>query len=190
MTARDRQVLRWGVAVVGVSWLLLRGLPGIMQSERLLRERVAAKAAQRDRAVSDLHSLDSLERAAGQVESRIHALAPRLLSGTTASAAAADVSARTRALIEAQGARVERIQGLGDSSAAGGLRRSGLRLEITTDTPGLFDVLRAIERYPAVLSVSFVRIVSNDAGLASEAPESLRVELGVSGFYLAAKGSP
>lgn len=190
MTSRERQVLRWGAAVAGMSIMLLRGLPAVVRSEHELRERVASKASQRSRSAADIAALDSLERAAEQVSPRVQAMAPRLLSGATAASAAADISARTRSLVESLGARVDRMEGLGDSAVVGGLRRSGVRVELTTDTPGLFEVLRAIDRNTTVLTISFVRIVASDGTGANEAAENLRVELGVAGLYLPERRSP
>jgi hypothetical protein len=189
MNARERLVLRIGAVAICMGWALLRGLPALTRSERQLRDRVAEKAAYRARSSDDISALDSLAVAATRVQPKVKAMAPRLLSGTTASAASADISARARSLVESQGARVEGMENAGDTTVSVGLRRSGLRVELTTDIAGLFAVLRAFERSPAVLMVSSVRIVGSDGAVTSEL-ETLRIELGVAGLYLPAKGTP
>jgi hypothetical protein len=151
---------------------------------------VAVKSSELERASTDVASLDSLEGAATRIQVRVKAIASQLLSGGTASEAAADVSAQTRALIEGQGARVDAVQAMGDSSLTGGMRSSRLRLEMTTDTPGLFAILAAIDHYPILLTVNFVKIVSSDAGGSDGGPENLRIELGIAGFYLQRKEGP
>lgn len=184
MTARERGTIRAGAVAVLLGWALLRLLPVVLHSQHERSVRLVAKTSAYERAKTDIAALDSLEDAAEKVQARVKTIAPMLLSGTTASEAAADAAARTRAVAESHGARVDAVRGLSDSSGAGQLRRSRLQLEFTTDTRGLFAVMQAIDRYPVVLTVTSVRIVASDGPEATGSWESLRVELGITGFYL------
>lgn len=186
MTRRELAFVRAGLGFALLS-LALRSAPSAVASERLLRQRVDSKLAERMRLRRELSSLDSLEREAPALRAALVSLAPRLLAGATDAEAKGDLSARLRSVAEEAGAQLERVQGLPDTLSIPPLRRVVLDLELLCDLRCLSNLLARTERLDATLGLEKVRITSlNDA--AAAAPESLRVALTFTGWYLPPDG--
>jgi type II secretion system (T2SS) protein M len=187
MTARDRKALRVGGAVALAAFLLLRILPwgarGTARALGDLRQRAGLLAHARAELAGAAELRDS-----GAVLSRaLVALAPRLLSGATAAEAAADLSGRLNLAAGRNQAKVERLDPVPDSAAAGRLRRARLHAAIETDVRGLVAFLRSVELGDAALTVMDLRVVAPDP-TAERGPEILEVEVTVSGWYLEGAG--
>ena len=182
MTRREGILLRVATALV-LTALIARVGPRLVEAESSLRERVDAKLAERARMGRDLASLDSLEREAPALRTALIELAPQLLAGTTDAEATGDLSSRLRSLAEGLGAQVERVQALPDTLSVAPLRRVGLDLEFLCDFQCLTDLLARTGHFKAPFGLTRIRITSlNDA--AASSPESLRVVLSFSGWYL------
>ena len=112
-------------------------------------------------------------------------LAPKLLSGDTPVEALADLSSRLTLAASRNQVKLERTDQLTDSMAAGRLRRVRVRTALESDIRGVMGFLRAIELGDAVLSIEEARIVAADPSSGEQVPEILRVEVTVTGWFLA-----
>ncbi len=184
MTERDRRALVVGGATVLGAILLLRVLPWsvrrVLAAETELRDRAALLARTR----ADLAAAAVLRDSASTLGQALVRLAPRLLSGSTAAEATADLSGRLNLGASRNQAKLERVDQMPDSAMAGRLRRVRLRATLESDVRGVRGVLRAVELNEAALSVSEVRIVPTDPTSADRAPEVLRLEVTVTGWFL------
>jgi hypothetical protein len=186
--ARDRRALLRGGAVVLAALFVLRVMPWVM------RRAVVAEAELRDRAAlvaharADLETTPMLRDSAAALASAVVALAPELLSGSSAAEAMADLSGRMNLAASSSAAKLERVEPLPDSGRAGRLRRVRLRATIEADIRGLVGVLRAVERAKAALAVTEMRIVAVDPSASDRVPEALRAELTVAGWFLVPSG--
>lgn len=183
MTTRDRRALVIGGGAVLVALLLLRILPWSVRSalaaEATLRERAALLA----RARTDLAEMSGLRDSAAELSRALVALAPKILSGSSSAEALADLSGRVNLAASGHDAKLERVDPVTDSAAAGRLRRATLRAAFESDARGLAGTLQALEFGAATLVVRELRVTA-DVGAADRGPEVLRVELTVAGWYL------
>src|SRR5204863_2961610 len=108
-----------------------------------------------------------------------------LLSGDTPTEALADLSGRVHLAASRNQAKLERTDQLPDSLAAGRLRSIRVRTSLESDIRGVMGLLRAIELGDAVLSVEELRIVASDPNSSEAMPEVLRIEMTVTGWFLA-----
>jgi len=185
VTERDRRALVLGGVVVVASLLALRVLPWAVRSalaaETGLRERVAVLS----RARSDLTAAAGLRDSVVRLGAALVNLAPRILAGATPAEAVADLAGRVNLAVTSHQAKLERSEAVLDSAAAGRLRRATLRAAFESDVRGLAGVLQTLEFGPAALTVRELRVTANDPGSGDRAPEVLRVEVTVAGWYLA-----
>lgn len=184
MTSRDRRALLVGGAVVVAAVMLLRVLPwGV-------RRAVAATGELRERATLLAHARRELARAsllsdsAAWITQALVGLAPKLLSGTSAAEAGADLSAQLNLFASRNAAKLERLDVLPDSIRAGRLGRARAHVALETDVRGLVGFLRAVAAGGAALAVRELRIVAPDPGSSERAPEILKVEATVEGWYV------
>ena len=184
MTGRDRRALVLGGAVVIGAFLVLRVVPwgvrNVLGAETGLRERATLLA----RAQADLADAGMLRDSAVQLGQAIVGLAPKILSGSSAADAIADLSGRVNLAVTSHQAKLERVDPLRDSLRAGRLRRVALRAAFECDVRGLAGVLEALEFGKVALSLRELRVTAVDAALADKMPEVLRVEMTVAGWYL------
>jgi len=189
MTGRDRRALVLGGAVVIGALLVLRVVPwgvrSVLGAETGLRERATLLA----RARADLADAGVLRDSAVQVGQALVGLAPKILSGNSAAEAVADLSARVNMAVSGHQAKLERVDPLPDSLRAGRLRRVALRAAFECDVRGLAGVLEGLEFGKVALSLRELRVTAVDAGSADKAPEVLRVEMTVAGWFLGARDS-
>jgi len=154
----------------------------------------SALAAERDlqdketllaRARADLADAPLLRDSAGVLTRAVVGLAPKLLSGDTPVEALADLSGRLNLAASRSQSKLERTDQLADSTAAGRLRRVRVRTALESDIRGVMGFLSAIELGDAVLSIQDVRIVPAEPSSGEQVPEILRVEVTVTGWFLA-----
>jgi len=185
MTARDRRALLVGAATVLAAVLASRvapwGIGRAVAAERDLHERASLLA----RARADLADAPLLRDSAGVLTRAVVGLAPKLLSGDTPVEALADLSSRLTLAASRNQVKLERTDQLTDSMAAGRLRRVRVRTALESDIRGVMGFLRAIELGDAVLSIEEARIVAADPSSGEQVPEILRVEVTVTGWFLA-----
>jgi hypothetical protein len=184
VTERDRRALLMGGAVVLGAVFLLRVLPWGVRSalgaEAGLRERAALLARTR----ADLADASTLRDSAVEVGRALVGLAPRILSGKTVAEAVADLSGRVNLAASEHQAKLERVDPVADSTAAGRLRRVALRAAFECDVRGLIGVLQALEFGKTALGVRELRVTAVDVGSADKSPEVLKVEMMVTGWFL------
>lgn len=185
MTPRDRRALIVGGVVVMAAAFVLRVLPPVLRgagrSYAELRERTALLGRTR----AQLGSLPELRDSAGVVTQALVALAPQVLSGATAAEAGADLSGRMSLAASRAPARVDRIDLLPDSVVGGRLHRTRVHAAFETDVRGLIAFLRAIDSGAEVLMLDELRVMAPDPGAPERGPELLKVEVTVSGWYIA-----
>ena len=185
MTARDRRALLVGGATVLAAVMASRvapwGIGRAVAAEQDLRERASLLA----RARADLADAPLLRDSAGVLTRAVVGLAPTLLSGDTPVEALADLAGRLTLAASRNQVTLERTDQLADSLAAGRLRRVRVRTALESDIRGVMGFLRAIELGDAVLSIEDVRIVAADPNSGEQVPEILRVEVTVTGWFLA-----
>ncbi len=185
MTQRDRRALLLGGAVVIGAVLILRLLPWTVRTavagEAGLRERAALLA----RARADLAGAGELRDSAVQLGQALVGLAPRILSGSSAAEAIADLSGRVNLAASSHQAKVERVDAVPDSVIRGRLHRASLRAGFECDVRGLVGVLQALEFGKVPLALQELRVTAVEVGSGDKSAEALRVELTVSGWFLA-----
>jgi hypothetical protein len=125
-----------------------------------------------------------LRDSAVQLGAALVGLAPKILSGNSAADAVADLSGRVNLAVSGHQAKLERVDAVPDSTAAGRLRRVTLRAAFECDVRGLAGVLEALEFGKVVLSLRELRVTAVDAASPDKLPEVLRVEMSVAGWYL------
>ena len=188
MTARDRRALILGGVVLLGTVLLVRVLPWgvrrVLGAEAGLRERAALLARSR----ADLADAAMLRDSAAELGQALVGLAPKILSGNSGAEAIADLSGRLNLVFSGHQAKLERVDPVPDSTAAGRLRRVMLRAAFECDVRGLAGVLEALALGKVVLPLRELRVTAVDVGSPGKVPEVLRVEMTVTGWYF--KGKP
>lgn len=184
MTARDRRALVMGAVVISAAVVGLRVAPWAVRSAVTARAELRERAALLARAREEIADAPLLRDSAAVLTRALVGLAPQLLAGGTAAEAGADLSARVNLAASRAPGKLERVDGLADSVAAGRLGRARVRAALETDVRGLVAFLRAIEAGDPVLAVEDLRVVAPDPGSADRVPEVLKVEVTVTGWYL------
>jgi hypothetical protein len=184
VTLRDRRTLLIGGLVIAVAVLGLRVLPWIVRrasgAHAMLRERAVLLARTRE----ELASLPTLRDSAAVLSQALVALAPQVLSGSTAAEASADLAGRMNLAASRAPAKVSRLDPLPDSGGEGRLGRAVVHASLETDVRGLVAFIRAIDAGDEVLVLDELRIEAPEPGAADRGPEVLRVEVTVVGWYI------
>jgi len=184
VTGRDRRAVLFGGAIVLGSVLLLRVVPGgvrwMLASERELGQRAELLGHAR----AELAQAGALSDSAARITRALAGLAPKLLVGSTRAEAGADFAGRLSLLAARHQVKLERVDQLADSAAAGRLRRIAVRVTLESDIRGIFGLLQALASGDAPLSVEALRIVAPDPGGTGAGPETLKGELSLTGWYL------
>lgn len=182
MTRREATAVKLGAGItVAALMVRLAAGPGLgtFGVGRDLRARLALLADTR-RAIA---SLSGLEDSMAVLRKAMLNLAPALLSGSTEADALADLSARLGHTIQRAAGRLESTQPAVDSTRAGALRRVSIRAAFETDIRGLSAVLTALATGTAAFTPDSAEITALDPTGPETAPERLRVELTVAGWY-------
>ncbi len=184
MTARDRRALILGGVVVAAAVLSLRAVPwGVRRaagSYVVLRERAGLLARTRE----EMASLPTLRDSAATLSQALVALAPQVLSGSTAAEAGSALSGRMNLAAARAPARVERLDPMPDSTGNGRLGRVRVRAALETDVRGLVALIRAIDAGDEVLRLEELHVEAPDPAAVNRGPEILKVEVTVSGWYV------
>jgi hypothetical protein len=181
MTSRDRRALTIGAVAIGAAVILLRVVPWAVGREHsgflLLRERSELLARTRD----EMASLPALRDSAATLSQALVALAPQLLSGSSAAEAGADLSGWTNLAASRAPARVERVELLPDSAANGRVR---VHAVFESDVRGLVAFLKAMDAGDEVVKLDELHVEAPGALTAERGPEILKIEVTVSGWYV------
>lgn len=188
MTSRDRRALVVGGSVVLVAVMLLRLLPWTVREVVTLRARAIDHVATLERTRALVAALpahrDSLREALGALVG----LAPKLVDGATSAEAQASLSALVSLASSRHGLKILRLDPLPDS-AAGAFQRVAVHAECEGDAGGLTALLRSLETGTTLLTVPVISVQATDPWTEGKAPERLRIELTVTGWYLAREGT-
>lgn len=183
MTGRERRVLHVGAALI-LGLVLLRGAPAAWAWRTQLDADVAARAALLTRMQLAVNRLPALEADAGHLREEFSGLAPQLLEGGTASAAAAALSLRLNSVADRHLVRVVAEESLTDSVVDGALQSIRLRLSLEGDARGVLGSVAALVSEPAVTDLLALSIAAADPTSPPGVPEVLRGELVVRGWYV------
>jgi hypothetical protein len=183
MTLRDRRALLLGGGAILAAVLLFRVLPWAMRSVGALHARAIERVETLSRADEVLAAAsatrESLTRALGEFV----ALAPRLVEGRSAAEAQASLAGLVSLAASRHALRVVRLDPLPDSTA-GVFGRVALHAELEGDVAGLTRFLRAIETGDPLLTLPTLTVQTSDPAGQPRAPEQLRIEWTITGFYL------
>jgi len=184
MTPRDRRALVIGGLVIAGAVLVLRVLPWSVRrvsgAHALLQERAGLLARTRE----EMASLPTLRDSAAVLSQALIALAPQVLTGSTAVEASADLAGRINLAASRAPARVELVDPLPDSLATGRLGRVRVHAALETDVRGVIALIRAVDAGDEVLKLDELHVEAPDPGGTARGPEILKVEITVSGWYI------
>src|SRR5213076_1691236 len=171
MTSRDRRALVIGGLVIASAVVVLRVLPWTVRrmsvAHALLHERATLLARTRE----EMASLPMLRDSAAVLSQALVALAPQVLSGSTAVEASADLAGRINLAASRAPARVERVDPLSDSTATGRLGRVRVHAALETDVRGLIALIRAVDAGDEVLKLDELHVEAPDPGGTGRGPE-------------------
>ncbi len=188
MTGRDRRAVLFGASIVLGAVLLLRVVPGgvrwVLASQRELRQRAELLG----HAHAELAQAGALGDSGGQLTRALAGLASKLLVGGTRAEAGADLATRLSLVAARHQVKLERVDQLADSAAAGRLRRIAVRVALESDIRGISGLLQALASGDVALPVEALRIVAPDPGGAAAGAEVLKGEVTVAGWYLSDRG--
>lgn len=184
MTLRERRALLVGGSVVVAAVIVLRVLPWAVSHVVSARADLHGRATLLAHARQDLAQTTELRDSVARITQAVVALAPKLLTGSTAEEAGADLSARLNLIATRNATTLQRVDVLADSSRVGRLGRARVRAALETDIRGLAGVLRTIAGSDAALTVVELQIVAQDPASTARQPEILKVEATVTGWYL------
>ncbi len=187
LTPRDRRAVVLGASLVALA-LALRAVPAAARWNSRVHARADAVALElargRELVAANPELRDSLAARAG----RLVALAPRLVPGTTAEQAQAElagivIGAATRAQV-----RVARQESRADS-ATGLFVRVAMRIEAEGDVAGVTRWLAALEEQDPTLTVNDLSMRASDPTAPPQQAERLRVEATVAGWASPHRGA-
>jgi hypothetical protein len=169
---------------MGSAVFALRFLPWATGAIEGRRQRVLLQAELLNRARADLLLADALVDSGSVLQARVLELAPRILSGSSEAAARADLAGRLHAAAARHRIRLDRSDMVPDSARAGALRSVTTRTLIEGDSQGTLELLQALGQGEVVLTLGDLRVMALDPSSPDAAPEVLRTELTVQGWFL------
>lgn len=184
MLPRDRRALASGAGGIALAILAFRVMPWAAHSAVGERDRLLTSRALLEQAQSDLRDAARFQDSAITVRRRLDSLAPMILSGESDAEAWSDLEGLLRLVAGRNGAALQSSSRLPDSVQAGLLRRVSGRAQLESDLRGVLAALVAIERNPVALRVSEVRLEATSPDSPPGAPEVLRAEFVVDGWFL------
>jgi len=185
----DQRALMLGLSVVALAVLALRVAPAAWRAMQSVRESLAAKSALLARAEMDVRQTALLEDSSAVIRAKVLALAPKLLVAAREAEALADLGSRLKRAAAESRVRVERTTPVGDSTRAGRLRRVSLSAALQGDSRGTLALLGALARGRPLMTPTNLMITAPNPA-ATDAPEVLRTEITVRGWYLARETTP
>jgi hypothetical protein len=189
MRARDRRALVLGGATIGLAWLALRAVPAAHGAITRWEAGLRARREWLARSEAALAELPALEESTAVLTRRLAELAPRILAGSSENEAAASLAGLLGNLAMVHRARLERVERVADSMAAGPLRRVTMDAVVETDVRGLAALVSALASQQPVTHLVRLRVSTQDPGGHSSQPEVLRIELRVQGWFLGVEAS-
>ena len=183
ISGRDRRVLSFGLAVIGLLLLVGRGIPAWRRWDADARASAAELAVEEERAAAAARALPALRDSAAARRERLVALAPAVLDGESAASAGAALASLVSGAAAKAGVQIGAVQlSRPDSAARTVFTRVRVRTDATGDLPGLLRFLQALEGGPALLAVREWSVSQPNAGGPATLPETLRLELTVEGL--------
>jgi hypothetical protein len=183
MTPRDRRALLYGGGAILGAVLLLRVLPWAVRSVVALRAEAAERVEMLARADEVLAGAGATRDSLAGAFAAIVALGPRFVEGRSAADAQAALADLVSFTARRLALRVARLDPLPDS-AAGPFGKVALHTELEGDLAGLTRFLKAVETGDPLLTVPALSVQALDAAGRPNAPEQLKIEATVAGFYL------
>ena len=184
MTPRDRRALLVGGIAIAAAVLGLRVLPWAVRHATAAHAELQERATLLARTREEIQALPLIRDSAAVLSQALVALAPQVLSGSTAAEAGADLSGRMNLAAARAPAKLERLDQLPDSSGVGRLGRVRVHATLETDVRGLIALIRAIETADEVLTLDELRVEAREPGTLPRGPEILTIEITVSGWYI------
>lgn len=187
MTTRDRRALRFGAGIILGAVILLRLVPWGIRAVTHEMAELDGRRALLSRTIEDLNMLSHMEDSADALTKAVVALAPRLLSGHGDGEALAELQGRLSYLAATSHVRLNRVDPVGDSTAAGNLRRVTVDAVFEGDVRGLRSLLVALTSDVLVTVPLRIRVVSVDPTAGPRIPEALRLEMRIGAWALRPK---
>lgn len=157
----------------------------VAQKHELARARALTLAAAREMVAGEPATRESLQVALREFV----ALAPRLLDGRSQAEAGATLVSWISGAASGASLKVRRAESLADSGS-GVLRRVRVRAELEGDVAGITMFLRDAEQGDPVLSIPMLAVTAVSPTEAGPAPEIIRVEIVLTGWYLGPAATP
>ena len=183
MTPRDRRALMLGAGVILGALFVLRVMPIGVRAVTRLRARARESLSTVARAQDLLARAPAVHDSLAQVLAAIVTLAPKLVDGQSSADAQASLSGLVNAAAGRHGLKVAGLDPLPDS-AVGVFVRVALHATLEGDSQGLARFVRAVETGDPMLTIPALAVAAADPVGRAGAPEVLRLELDVSGYYL------
>ena len=131
-----------------------------------------------------LRALPALRESLAARRARLAALDSTLLSGQSASAAAADLTAAVEQFAMDAGVKMNALQIAVDSALSGSVAHVRVRFTGVADVMGLSAFLRMVEGGDIPLVVRELVVAQPDAAGPSSKPEALRIEILIEGIAI------
>jgi len=184
MTQRERRVVLGGLALSLVALAGTRLIPRLVHWVAQQRAEVAALSQLALRQRQAIASGAQVSDSAASQRRQLEALGAAVLAAHSDEEALEELSLRLGTLARRHDARLERTEPMADSLRVGFLRRVTIRTAIESDLTGLLDLLHSLGRDSTALGLSALRIAAADPQSLPTAPEVLRSELTISGWYV------
>lgn len=174
---RERRALLVGAFIILPSLVFGRGLPAIRRWElrEIGRWREVASEIERFGRASRAHRA-TFAGGIGQ-RNEIASLRNSITSAATIAEAAGDLAEYVGDIAHFAGAQVRSIGVDGDSTFKAGVGKVVLRLAVTTDTEGMFSILRELAVGPKQVALRALAITQSNPASPHEQPEIMSVEL-------------
>jgi hypothetical protein len=170
--------------MIGLAFLATRVLPWTVRTSVALSSEATERAGTLARARAALAAAPAERDSLAEVLQGIVGLAPRLVDGRTSAEAQASLSGLMSFAASRHALKLVRVDPLPDS-AGGAFHRVAVRVECEGDVAGLTALLKALETGDPLLTVSALAVQAPEPWPRPGAPEVLRIELTVAGWYLA-----
>lgn len=185
LSPRDRRTVMLGAAAIAALVFLSRGVPALREWHSESVAEAAELTAEVHRAESSVRNEAVVRDSQSRRGARFLALGPRLVAGSTPSAAAGTLASFVSGTATLAGVRTGAVTVRQDSTEGGSLTRIVVRASGTGDVRGVTALLRALESGPLLLRVRELSITQPEPAAGNDRPESLRLELVVEGLALA-----
>jgi len=184
MTPRDQRALIIGASIIAL-WLgAVRGVPTALRAVDTMEERIELKAHLLESSRSELRSLPALRDSVEWLERATARIPGSLLVAGTPDEAKAEIIRRLMLALEEIPASVEIQPDVPDSARRGPLGHARVTVILETDVAGFSDAVSAIGLDSATSLLS-ITVDAVDPEAPAEVAETLRIRLGVEGWFMA-----